>query len=77
MYSPKDLPEGRQSLHDDREVIASNHVGIIDARTLLGTAQVCHFDMGAATTRHFWRSYYDAYEKRLYGSDDFCVTLHG
>ena len=43
MYWPDELPMGRQGYHGKHELIASNHMEIIDAMTVAGKASVSHW----------------------------------
>ena len=40
MYWPEELPGGRKEYHGKEELIASNHMDIIDAMTVAGRAKV-------------------------------------
>jgi hypothetical protein len=44
LYRPEDLPRGRQSHHGDSELIASNHMDIIEALSVADRAEVVHWD---------------------------------
>ncbi|KAH7069347.1 hypothetical protein FB567DRAFT_540715 [Paraphoma chrysanthemicola] len=44
MYRPEDLPDGRQPYHGDSELIASNHMDIIEAFAVLDKAEVVHWN---------------------------------
>ena len=42
MYWPSELPKGREYYHGDQELVASNHVDIIEAATVSAKAPVQH-----------------------------------
>ncbi|KAH7076374.1 hypothetical protein BKA63DRAFT_281377 [Paraphoma chrysanthemicola] len=44
MYRPEDLPNGRQPYHGESELIASNHMDIIEAFAVLDKAEVVHWN---------------------------------
>ncbi|KAI5799010.1 hypothetical protein EDC01DRAFT_26775 [Geopyxis carbonaria] len=63
MYWPDELPEGRQYYHGSRELVASNHMEIIDAMTVSGKANVTHWlELDEDEELHdlFWRQRLDA-----------------
>ncbi|KAF2026039.1 hypothetical protein EK21DRAFT_37599, partial [Setomelanomma holmii] len=65
MYRPHELPGGRQPHHGDSEVIASNHMDIVEALAVLDKAEVVHWneDPDESTwplrDQLFWRQTYD------------------
>jgi hypothetical protein len=65
MYWPEDLPGGRQPHHGDSELIASNHMDIIEALTVSDKAEVVHWDEDPDKSawpmkdQLFWRQTYD------------------
>jgi hypothetical protein len=64
-YEPEDIPGGRQPYHGSHELVASNHMEIIDARAVQDPADVIYFDDNpeSSTTleegQHFWRQRLD------------------
>ncbi|KAK9478849.1 hypothetical protein V1514DRAFT_46831 [Lipomyces japonicus] len=68
MYWPAELPEGREYYHGKKELIASNHMDIIDAMTVAGKAPVSHWkeqDDDDKLSELFWRQSYDSYLAKL------------
>ncbi|KAF2831080.1 hypothetical protein CC86DRAFT_366554 [Ophiobolus disseminans] len=65
LYKPEELPEGRQPHHGDSELIASNHMDIIEAMTVVDRAEVVHWDENPENSewplrdQWFWRQTYD------------------
>jgi hypothetical protein len=62
MYRPEDLPAGRQPYHGEGELIASNHMDVIEAQTVHCKTPVLHLDEeGDADPEEelFWRQTYD------------------
>ncbi|KAF2636170.1 hypothetical protein P280DRAFT_159176 [Massarina eburnea CBS 473.64] len=65
LYRPEDLPGGRQSYHGFNELIASNHMDIIEATTVHDRAIVAHRTEDAENAETFdpmqlfWRQTYD------------------
>lgn len=62
MYWPDELPGGRQYYHGSRELVASNHMEIIDAMTVSGKANVTHWlELDEDEELHdlFWRQRFD------------------
>ena len=58
MYRPRDLPQGRLHYHGQNELIASNHMDIIDALTITDGANVMHMkeeDEEATVDGLYWR----------------------
>jgi hypothetical protein len=64
-YQPEDIPGGRQLYHGRDELLASNHMDIIDARAVQDPADVVYFDDDpeSSTTleegQYFWRQSLD------------------
>ena len=64
-YRPEDLLEGRQPHHGDSEIIVSNHMDIIEARSVESIANVIHWDEYAeekewpARDQLYWRQSLD------------------
>ena len=64
-YRPEDLPGGRQPHHGVNELIVSNHMDIIEAVTVVDSAEVVYWDDDPeASTRPtadqlFWRQSFD------------------
>ncbi|KAK9468869.1 hypothetical protein V1512DRAFT_245686 [Lipomyces arxii] len=68
MYWPNELPGGRQYYHGMKELVASNHMDIIDAMTVSARANVVHWlegDEEDKMTDLFWRQRYDTYTDEL------------
>ena len=68
MYSPAELPQGAEKYHGKTEVIASNHMEIIDAMTVSDLADVTHWeekDEDPAMTGIYWRQTYNCLKKKL------------
>lgn len=40
MYHPEELPDGRQGYHSERELIGSNHEGLVNSSSVDGIAEV-------------------------------------
>ncbi|MCJ1478924.1 hypothetical protein MMC13_007608 [Lambiella insularis] len=62
MYWPSELPCGHEYYHGRYELVASNHMEIIDAMTVSGKAEVAHIveDEDAVTvTGLYWRQKFD------------------
>jgi hypothetical protein len=65
-YRPEDLPGGRQPHHGASELIASNHMDIIEALSVADKANVIHWDDDPEKTdapllkdQLFWRQTFD------------------
>jgi hypothetical protein len=62
-YWPEELPGGREYYHGKKELVASNHMEIIDAQTVSGRANVNHWfekdDEEEDITELFWRQKFD------------------
>lgn len=43
MYRPEDLPGGRQPHHGACELVASNHIDVVDAKSVQHIADVIHW----------------------------------
>ncbi|KAK9470846.1 uncharacterized protein V1510DRAFT_398524 [Dipodascopsis tothii] len=68
MYWPNELPDGRQYYHGKKELVASNHVDVIDAMSVSGRATVTHWletDEDDNIKDLFWRQRYDSYSGEL------------
>lgn len=62
LYWPEELPGGRQPYHGAKELVASNHMEIIDAMTVSGRASVKHWmelDDEEGLPDLFWRQKFD------------------
>ncbi|KAH8733074.1 hypothetical protein GQ44DRAFT_601970 [Phaeosphaeriaceae sp. PMI808] len=65
LYRPEDLPDGRKAHHGETELVASNHMDIIDATTVQDRAVVVHWDEDPDKSdwplkdQLFWRQTYD------------------
>ena len=68
MYHSRDLPGGRQHYHGQDELIASNHMDIIDAQTVMDKLQVTHMkeeDEEETTEGYYWRQRFDVCTGKL------------
>ena len=68
MYSPDELPQSRQPYHGKTEVIASNHMEILDAMTVSDRAPVTHWeerDDDPPMSGPYWRQRFDYLTKKL------------
>ncbi|KAI9147312.1 Vegetative incompatibility protein [Paramyrothecium foliicola] len=78
MYSPDDIPSntligsqkisGRQFYHEPMELLASNHMDVIDVRCVVkhvSVKQLTHYRMEAGRDALFWRQAYNIYTKEL------------
>ena len=69
MYWPDELPGGRQPYHGRQELIASNHMDIVDAMTVSDGAEVAHVvetDENASTVDGlYWRQTLDFLTNKL------------
>ena len=62
LYWPEELPDGRQPYHGQKELVASNHMDIIDAMTVSGRAHVKHWmelDEDEELPELYWRQKFD------------------
>jgi hypothetical protein len=64
LYRPEDLPGGRQPHHGESELIASNHMDIIEALSVADRADVIHWDENPEKPwppkeQLFWRQTFD------------------
>ncbi|KAK9331882.1 hypothetical protein V1520DRAFT_48219 [Lipomyces starkeyi] len=68
MYWPNELPGGRRYYHGNKELVASNHMDVIDAMTVAAKATVSHWlelDDEDKLADLFWRQRYDSYNNEL------------
>ena len=68
MYWPTELPSGQDYYHGKSELVASNHMEIIDAMTVSGMAEVSHLieeDEAPVATGLYWRQKFDFRTKKL------------
>lgn len=70
MYRPDDLPNGRQPYHGENELIASNHMDVIEAQAIQSKANLEHWDEeadqdGPPNADLYWRQTYDVSTRRL------------
>ncbi|KAK9242070.1 hypothetical protein V1506DRAFT_548681 [Lipomyces tetrasporus] len=68
MYWPNELPGGRRYYHGKKELVASNHMDVIDAMAVAAKATVSHWlelDDEDKLTDLFWRQRYDSYNNEL------------
>ena len=62
LYWPEELPGGRQPYHGQKELVASNHMDIVDAMTVSGRAHVKHWlelDEDEELPDLYWRQKFD------------------
>ncbi|KAK9451612.1 uncharacterized protein V1518DRAFT_20146 [Limtongia smithiae] len=70
MYWPSELPGGRKYYHGNKELVASQHMDLIDAMTVSAKATVVHWieDNNEYNTKMsdlFWRQRYDSSSQEL------------
>lgn len=67
MYWPDELPGGRETYHGPYELIASNHMEIVDAMTVADKADVLHMedDSSTPTCDLYWRQTLDFLTNKL------------
>lgn len=68
LYWPDELPDGAQPYHGKNELVASNHMEILDAMTVTGRAEVQHWredDEEEVPSELFWRQTYDCQTHQL------------
>ncbi|KAI9698395.1 MAG: hypothetical protein M1836_003975 [Candelina mexicana] len=76
LYWPDELPGGRQKYHGKHELIASNHMEIIDAMTVAGRAEVHHWlenDGDDVLTSLYWRQTYHCFKGTISALRPRCV----
>ncbi|KAL9589585.1 MAG: hypothetical protein Q9203_001624 [Teloschistes exilis] len=61
LYRPEDLSEGRQTHHGERELVATNHMEIVDALRCVGHVEITHLadDVEPPETGVYWRQQYN------------------
>lgn len=70
LYLPEDLPDGRQTHHGETELIASNHMDIVGALSVIDKADVVQWDEDLhkldwpLKDRWFWRQTYDLHKPK-------------
>lgn len=67
-YWPDELPDGRRYYHGKNELVASNHMEVIDAMTVTGRAHVQHWqenDEEEEVSGFFWRQKYHMLLRQL------------
>ena len=68
LYWPEELPGGRKHYHGEKELVASNHMEIVDAMTVSGRANVKHWlelDDEEELPDLFWRQKFDFPKQQL------------
>ena len=69
LYWPDDLPSGRENFHGESEVIASNHMDVIDVTTVSEKIQVLHYlesdNIAPPAKGYYWRQTFNPYSGRL------------
>ncbi|MCJ1354639.1 MAG: hypothetical protein MMC33_004628 [Icmadophila ericetorum] len=76
MYWPEELPAGREKYHGKNELVASNHMEIIDAMTVSDQAEIVHWgekDDDPMLTGLYWRQRYNYITKKLSPLRRSCV----
>ncbi|KAI9806851.1 MAG: hypothetical protein M1833_002508 [Piccolia ochrophora] len=76
MYWPKELPGGVRDYHGRSELIASDHMDVIDAMTVSGKANIQHVeenDDEPAPTEFYWRQAFVTGSKKLSNLRRNCV----
>jgi hypothetical protein len=71
MYRPEDLPGGRQPHHGECELIASNHMDIIEVANVHEPVDVYHWNEDANDETIAWPA-----EEQLFWRQTFDVTKH-
>jgi hypothetical protein len=62
LYWPEELPKGRKDYHGNQELIMSNHMEIVDAKSVTSGADISHWDEkdeDQDVGHRFWRQFYD------------------
>ena len=62
LYWPEELPDGRKAYHGNQELIMSNHMEIIDAKSVASGAEISHWDEkdeDQDVGHRFWRQFYN------------------
>lgn len=62
LYWPEELPKGRQDYHGNQELIMSNHMELVDAKTVTSSADISHWDEkneDQDVGHRFWRQFYN------------------
>ncbi|KAJ3495911.1 hypothetical protein NLG97_g3047 [Lecanicillium saksenae] len=75
MYSPNELPGGRRPYHGTNEVIASNHLDVINVLSIVGHAKVSHWieaDDDEVIDGLYWRQAFDCRTTQLSPVDLVC-----
>ena len=78
MYWPTELPSGQDHYHGKSELVASNHMEIIDAMTVSGLAEVTHLveqDDAPIATGLYWRQRFDFRTQKLSVSRSLILRL--
>ena len=68
MYWPSELPAGPEHYHGKNELVASNHMEVIDAMTVSGKAEVMHLiekDDAPTVTGLYWRQKFDFLTRKV------------
>lgn len=68
MYWPEELPGGREKYHGKNELVASNHMEIIDAMTVSDRAEIVQWgekDDDPMLTGLYWRQRFNYITKKL------------
>ncbi|KAH0544186.1 hypothetical protein FGG08_001631 [Glutinoglossum americanum] len=75
-YWPDELPNGRSYYHGKNELVASNHMEVIDAMTVTGRAHVQHWqenDEEEEVSGFFWRQKYHMLLRQLSKVREHCI----
>jgi hypothetical protein len=62
LYWPEELPRGRRKYHGNQELIMSNHMEVVDAKAVAGSADISHWDEDVEdeeVSHRFWRQFYN------------------
>lgn len=62
LYWPEELPKGRRKYHGSQELIMSNHMELVDAKSVTSRAEINHWDEKVEDQdvgQRFWRQFYD------------------
>lgn len=79
LYWPEELPRGRQKYHGNQELIMSNHMELVDAKTVTGQAEINHWDEkdeDQDVGQRFWRQFYDVQSKDIKGGGLSTIRRH-
>lgn len=76
MYRPQDLPLTKQKYHGQSELIATNHMNVVDASRIVQHANVAHWAESSdplPSRNLFWRQHYNVLTKELSQLQPTCL----